>query len=297
VFIFIFILSSEVSAGVIFQDTFDGNLSRWKEHGGCYTYSFAIIQDPCSDSMNNRVIQITNRMGEDNRVCHKAPWNKSLPKSNNAYKHRAELMPSDGATRVEPRQDFWVGMRTFIPKTYPSSSPLIHFHVSQIIPPPHDGTDMSLQINTKGAWVFSIRRTPAKASRHDQHVNLGPIARGKWTNWVIHYKRSTKKDGIAQVWQDDKLVVDYQGVTSQSEEAGGLWKLGLYRGALVQSKHFGEEYKIYFDDVKVAKGSKQYEAVRPNKAASKCVDSPLASQSKSPEQLRVEQLPKEQNKD
>jgi hypothetical protein len=131
---------------------------------------------------------------------------------------------------------------------------------------------MSLQINTRGEWDFSIRRTPANTKpRQDRHVKLGKIARGTWTNWVIHYKRSTSNNGVAQLWKDGKLVVDYEGVTSQSNEPDGLWKFGLYRGAPVESKFFGQEYKIYFDDLKIAHGANQYETVQPSEAASKCL--------------------------
>jgi len=281
-----FIFSSAAFAGMTFQETFNGQLNQWKEHGGCYNYSFAIVQDPCTDSVDNRVVQITNRMGEDNRVCPDAPWNKPLAGTNNkAFKHRAELIPANTATRVEPGQDFWVGMRSFIAKTYPSGNSLINFHITQIIPPPYDGPDMVLQITTKGSWMFTVRRTPAVAPRNDLKVNLGMITRGKWTDWVIHFKRSTGKDGVAQVWKDGKLEVNYKGVTSQSNEPKGLWKLGLYRGKTVQSKHLEEEYKIYFDDVKIAVGPKQYETVRPDETASKCLAT--VARPKPPEDLSV----------
>jgi hypothetical protein len=304
-----FILSSTAFAKVVFQENFeiqdhippgtrvddqqtqcdDSNYEpnrvlkgQWVEHGGCRCHSFKVVQDPCSESIDNRVVQIANEMGKDNRVCKDKVWSKHVSENPLAFKHRTELKPHDNNPNddidalAKPDEDFWVGMRTFIPISYPSGDDLINFHVTQIIPATEaKGTDMSLQINKRGKWVFSIRTTPTEAEeRNDHHEFFGPIERGKWTNWVFHYKRSTSKNGMAQVWKDGERVANYKGVTSQNNVLKGLWKFGLYRGELVEPEHFGEKYIIYFDDVKIAKGPQQFRAVRPDMATSQCLERP-----------------------
>jgi hypothetical protein len=173
-------------------------------------------------------------------------------------------------------------MRMFVDKAYPLGNGLINFHASQIIPDVNDsGTDMALQIDNRGNWDFTVR--------HQRQFNM-KIDRGKWTNWVVHYKRSTKNDGVVEVWKDEKKLVDFKGVTSQNEEERGLWKFGLYRGREVEKEHFGNTYVLYFDDVKIAKGPNQFEAVRPDETASQCIDQPKPPEKpKPPENLRVQE--------
>lgn len=38
-----------------------------------------------------------------------------------------------------------------------------------------------------------------------------PVQRGKWTSWVIHAKWSPREDGLLQIWQDGRLVMDRAG--------------------------------------------------------------------------------------
>lgn len=292
-------LSSAAFARVVFKDAFNGNLDNWLRHGGCYDYSFKIVKDPCSDS--NNVVQITNIMGDSNITCRKNPggkWAEIARGGENKkkddpyrYKHRAELMPKGNNTRVEPNKDFWVGMRSFIPKSFPPR-PLVQFHITQIIPAPWRGTDMGLELSAQEDLVMSIRRS-ADRSRKDDRPKLGKIDRGKWTNWVIHYRRSNKKKtGVVQVWKNNKLVIDSKNdITSQSDAPRGLWKFGLYRSEVVKDRNKKQVYKIYFDDVKIAtgQGNRYNEVKPPDSAAGKCVASVSQARPRAPEKLRVKQ--------
>jgi hypothetical protein len=273
------ILFSTAVAEVVFQETFEEPhaLNRWRQHGGCWDHSFKVVQDPCSSSVDNKVVQITNIMGKDNSKCKKPVWQHPVSKNPLAYKHRSELMPDEEKTRARPDEDFWVGFRSFIDPTYPQGRDLMSFHVTQIIPDhatqKANGTDMALLITGSGTWLYTVRKTLVSEKREDEKRGLGHIERGKWTNWVIHYKRSIHQ-GVAEVWKDGERVFDWKGITSQNTEKRGLWKFGLYRGSAVDPKHFGETYTIYFDDVKIATGPSQFEAVRPDVDASTCSDRP-----------------------
>ena len=263
-------IASVAFSQVILEEKFEipsySDLKGWREHGGCRPHSFAIVQDPCSKDIKNKVVKITNIMGADNRTCANSTWSKPVTGNSSAFKHRTELIPASEATRVKPGEDFWLGMRIYVDKTYPSGTNLINFHVTQIIPATNaTGTDMALIIDAKGNWDFSVM--------HKKQFQAS-IDRGKWSDWVIHFKRSTKNDGVVEVWKDLKKIVNFKGVTSQNNDPRGLWKFGLYRGREVKKDHFGKAYVVYFDDVKIAHGPNQFGAVSPDVNASNCIDKP-----------------------
>jgi hypothetical protein len=81
---------------------------------------------------------------------------------------------------------------------------------------------------------------------------------------VVRHKRSQGSDGFLQIWLNGKLAMDYQGVTGQSSEPNGFWKHGIYIGQNIDSSDFGKEVVVYFDDVKIATGPNQYDAVAPD---------------------------------
>jgi hypothetical protein len=277
----VLVLSSAAFGGVVFQETYDHDLSQWDKHGGCYDYSFAIVKDPCSNNNSNRVVRVINQMGEDNRVCTdwagkpvNMPWGTG-------YTHRAELVPKSKATRVDYKNSHWVGQRIFLAKDWPQNQPAAYMNISQIIAifDGMSGTDMKFYINKKQRWTLEVRVSQTGKKNFD----LGPIMRGTWTNWTFHYKRSTDSTGVAQVWQNGKKVLDYHGPTTYTDNPNGVWKHGIYAGlADNQAK-----YIVYFDDVKIALGPNQYDAVQPNKAAAECTDSQIPP---SPQNLRVRKI-------
>lgn len=268
-FLCLVLLSSPGFAAVIFSENFSTNLNNWREQGGCYPYSFQLVADPCpnmpaNDSANNQVLKVTNIMGDDNSVCPDPPWNQQQSNGTDTwYKHRAELMPDPSNTRWDYQVHYWVGMRTFADLSYPTATPLIFFHNTQMIPDPFDGPDMSLRRETNGRWQFDARNSNAGQNRTWNETDLGEFRRGHWVTWVIHYYRSMNNDGRAEVWRNNVKVVDYTGQTSQSTSDDAQWKIGLYRGALVPASYNGDTYIVYFDDVRLATGTNQFNNVDP----------------------------------
>ena len=262
-----FLISYEVGAEVILRENYENGLDRWVTHGGCYPYSFTTIQDPCPKNNHNKVIRIINRMGEDNRNCTSSFGRKvKLPKGDRGYKHRAELMPKSKATRVRYNRSHWVGQRILIPQDWPKQQPADRMNISQIIPSfeGQRGTDLKFFIDRQQRWRVEIRTSAASR----KYFDLGPIKRGQWTSWTFHYKRSRHNDGVAQIWRDGNRVLNYQGPTTYTEHSNGLWKHGIYLGLAENSK----EYTIYVDDVTIAQGPNQLDAVSPPNNASHCAD-------------------------
>jgi hypothetical protein len=221
-------------------------------------------------------------MGEDNRVCDDWAGNLvTMPGGIKGYKHRAELLPKSKETRADYEKSHWVGERIWIDENWPKTQPANFMTISQIIPvfDGQNGTDMKFYIDNKQRWKLEIR----VSAEGKKNFDLGPIVRGKWTNWTFHYNRSKGNKGIAQVWQNGKKVLDYHGPTTYTTESNGMWKHGIYLGVANNKA----TYTLHFDDLKIAQGANQYGTVQSNKAASECQVSPLPSP---PQHLKIQQV-------
>jgi hypothetical protein len=223
----------------VLHENYENGLGCWDNKGGCYAYSFMTVNTGGS----NKALRVTNRMGEDNRVCD--GW--AGKRHSYGYKHRAEMSSKieDGRS-VYYKQDFWVQERIFIPADWPQTMPRPFATILQVIPvfPGQKGTDMKLRLTRDQRWVFDVRNGGS--------FQLGPIQRGKWVDVMIHYKRSTGSDGVAQVWMNGKQVVNYKGPTSYTNYDRGTYKHGIYMGGDIGSGK--QEFVMYFDDTRVWQG-------------------------------------------
>ncbi len=245
------------SRDLVFEYLFEGDMVELDEvfhkHGGCYDYSFKLVRSP-EPPAASKVVQLTNIMGQDNMNC------TGNFKEN---KHRVELMPRDPKTRAEPDEEIWAGFRFMFGRDWPSEN-RVDFLVCQIIPDPWDGTDFQFRITPSGQLFCEARKSPAEVKPRDKcQKKVGDAEFGVWTDFVMRYKRSMNNKGVAQVWLNGELKFDYEGVTSQSNSQGGLWKFGLYHSPVPRHDQLGQNYKAYFDACRIAKGPNHFDDVKP----------------------------------
>ena len=73
---------------------------------------------------------------------------------------------------------------------------------------------------------------------------------GDWTTYKIGLKNSKKQDGYVKVFKDDKLIVNYSGITYDwsGNYTGSYARIGIYRdsGRRTGIKH--PPQSIHFDD-------------------------------------------------
>ena len=224
---------------LVLNENYENGLGGWTKDGGCYDYSFTTPDI----GGGNKALRVINRMGEDNRVC--KGW--AGKKQSYGYKHRAEMISKNQDARsVYYQEDFWVHERIFIPADWLQTMPLAHATIMQIIPvfSGQDGTDIKVRITRKHHLVFDVRGGGS--------FDLGPIQRGKWIDIMVHYKRSTGSDGVAQLWLNGKQVVNYKGPTSYTNYDRGSYKHGIYMGG--DPGNGKQEFVLYFDDTRVWQG-------------------------------------------
>jgi hypothetical protein len=97
-----------------------------------------------------------------------------------------------------------------------------------------------------GQLRVSLQVGPDKTilfTRNDSLLNT-------WLDFKFDIRFSRKPDGIIKAWLNDKMIIDYKGVTAYSQDFGYpfpgdfYFKVGLYRDTMVQPM------VIYLDDYK-----------------------------------------------
>lgn len=257
----------------------------WDDNGGCYSYSYCVVNDPCGGS--NKVFRARIIIGDHNGAC-PSPWDDPAGSSGctgsspyYAYKHRTEIIEhanQGGDTRPDINQNFWIGWRMYVPSNYPSPANF-DMMISQIIDVAGgaDGTDWALWITRQGTFLDEQRTTAENGSASNGHVykNFGSAIRGKWHNFVLHQRRGTST-GRHRIWYNGVLQQDYNGRTTATTQPNSWWKFGAYKGC-ISTSFGGLTYDIYFDDLKVAYGSDSQDLrslVSPTTAAGVCGSTP-----------------------
>ena len=148
---------------------------------------------------------------------------------------------------------YWYGLSIFVPDDFhaptKSDAVLFQWHTQQSGPSP------VLAIRVKGGhWKITDdatekRRTLAKI----------PLVKGKWTDWVVHVRWSSKKDGYRVIWSDGIEIVNEQKVITQyPEQLGPYAKFGQYHSVGEAPQNI-----VYFDEYRVADDGDNYDLVAP----------------------------------
>lgn len=98
-------------------------------------------------------------------------------------------------------------------------------------------------------------------------MNLGAASFDRWVDYVVHIKWDPAgKQGILEVWQDGRLVVNEQGISiGYPQISKPYWKIGLYAWT---GKASHEERTLLYDDIRIGDAMAGYDAVKPGRANS-----------------------------
>jgi hypothetical protein len=91
-----------------------------------------------------------------------------------------------------------------------------------------------------------------------------PIARGTWTDFVVHAKWSSGSDGVLQVWKNGVLVVNRTGANVYSDwPSAPFAKWGIYKWSWTGDNSIVSKRVLYIDAVRVTDGAHgSYSVVR-----------------------------------
>jgi hypothetical protein len=162
----------------------------------------------------------------------------SLDRRSDPVSYRTEV----SGPRAEVGEEYWYGFSVFLPEDYVSD------RVWEIVAQWHGVPDFEtgetwrnpvMALSTTGgrwSWVsrWDAKRNTFESGKRQyggtRTYDLGPYERGVWTDWVVHVKWSYRTDGVLEIWQNGRQVIDQEGPNAFNDAHGPFFKMGLYKG-------------------------------------------------------------------
>jgi len=168
---------------------------------------------------------------------------------------------------------YWYGWSYYIPEDFNQDSYTIVNQMSawpldtipDTTPMPGGGVGHKLDVKNTG-WYYTLQRSDGNYGSEYDYDSLGSLAKGVWTDFVMHVKWTGNEDGFLTIWKNGDTVLDYEGRTWWNDEgAGPFFTGGEYKGQNYWSDTTGDPDPviIYLDEVRVGDSSSSYGEVYP----------------------------------
>jgi hypothetical protein len=99
----------------------------------------------------------------------------------------------------------------------------------------------------------------------EKQVDLGPVDKGKWNDFVFHIKFSYKSDGILEIYKNKVKIFSLNGPNSFNDKNYPYFKIGIYKWGWNGWASYSPESKrvLYFDEVRVGNKNANLDEVSP----------------------------------
>jgi len=96
-------------------------------------------------------------------------------------------------------------------------------------------------------------------------IDLGPVDKQQWNDWVFHIRFSWKEDGILEVWKNKEKVLSMQGPNSFNDKYYPYFKIGIYKWGWKGWASYSQEDKrvLFYDEVRIGNQFSSLEEVSP----------------------------------
>jgi hypothetical protein len=194
---------------------------------------------------------------------------------------KQDVLDFSGFTRAEIRRpceteaERWYGFSNFLPTGYAADG------LAEMIAQWHDIPDFDLGESWRSPpisfkiindhyyvhylWAGNAVNTDLSKSG-EQMVDLGPVDKNTWNDWVFHIKFSYRSDGILEVWKNKNKIFSYYGPNSYNDKMYPYFKLGIYKWGWNGWASYSPENKrvLFYDEVKIGNGNSGMEEVSAN---------------------------------
>jgi len=194
---------------------------------------------------------------------------------------KKDVLDFDGFSRAEIRRtsetddERWYGFSNFLPADY-VSDPL-----AEMIAQWHDVPDFILGETWRSPpislkivndhyyihylWATFIINTDLTKSG-EKKVDLGPVDKNKWNDWVFHIKFSYKSDGIIEIWKNRNKIFTFYGPNSYNDRSNPYFKLGIYKWGWNGWASYSpqDERVLFYDEVRIGNSNSSFEEVSPD---------------------------------
>jgi len=194
--------------------------------------------------------------------------------------NRTEMSQAQSTTQEEG----WYGFSQYFPGTYISDS------TGEVIGQWHDKEDVGetasrspsntlLTADNRIKWMARWDADKIMDSGFSDglvYIDLGPIPKNKWIDWVIHIKFSHTNTGIVEVWKDGVKVIDRINMpNAYNDDNYPYFKFGVYKWKWGTA---ASQRIIYYDEVRIGNSNSSYDEVKPSSSQESVTSKPVTSE-------------------
>jgi hypothetical protein len=220
-----------------------------------------------------KIVDSHSRSGEKSIMFH----NKYLP-SKEGYRNELQVKSDKtnceelgSACNLEIGKEYWIGFSVYIPTDYLcdgcSDFSFAEEHLLQIHGRPDNNFStcdlgeeyrnplMTLTIRHDN-WIAFIRGDSKQVTEYQNYdketvhtIGKWVNDKGKWTDWVYHFKLSSEDDGWTEIYKNGELVVKNLGANAFNDCYWPGVQLGIYKYSWSQNPTNTDTRTVYFDDI------------------------------------------------
>ena len=99
----------------------------------------------------------------------------------------------------------------------------------------------------------------------NRKVDLGPVDKAQWNDWVFHIKFSYQSDGILEIYKNKTKVFSLYGPNSFNDRTYPYFKIGIYKWGWNGWASYSPESKrvLYYDEVRIGNAKSNLTEVSP----------------------------------
>lgn len=193
---------------------------------------------------------------------------------------KSDVTNYNGYVRAEIRQgspaekEYWYGFSNYLPGDFVTDP------MAEKIAQWHEVPDWDLGENWRsppislgienGRYYLQILWAKAAVNTNntkdgERKVDLGPVDKNKWNDWVFHIKFSYGSDGILEIWKNKVKVFTLNGPNSFNDKNTPYFKLGIYKWPWNGWASYSPENKrvLYLDEVRIGNRNSNLNEVSP----------------------------------
>ncbi|HEY4109096.1 heparin lyase I family protein [Puia sp.] len=193
---------------------------------------------------------------------------------------KSDVTSYNGYVRAEIHQDSppdaenWYGFSSYLPTDF------VKDPMAEKIAQWHEIPDWDLGENWRSPpislgiqndrYTLQILWAAAKVNTNDtkdgeKDIDLGPVDKGKWNDFVFHIKFSYKSDGILEIYKNKVKIFSLYGPNSFNDENYPYFKVGIYKWTWNGWASYSPESKrvLYVDEVRIGNSKSNLNEVSP----------------------------------
>lgn len=245
---------SKVS-NLLFEETFEGEDPLWNAHDTDFgtNYAFNVVDEP---------VYMGNKAG-------RFELRASDPLVNNGK--RAEVVVVIGSELNER----WYSFAVYLPsKEFGRDSQqeiISQWHQRADKHLGEDGQSPSTALRIKKDRFYldtgynAARISEGVVSKSRKKIDIGPVTKDAWHEFVIHFIHSYGSDGLIELWHNGSKVIEHKGGNMYNNMAFPKWKLGVYKASFKSEKSDVNKRVLYFDNIRVGNRYASFQEMDPRK--------------------------------